>query len=606
MSMNELDVKQKIDGMFKEVQQHNPPERDSDFGTCSCCGKHVRYGNAVVEIERSVQQIDTNPSGNGLYVNVIDSDVLAIICFECGNKNYVPKRLRRQLSKLLELPPPQAVVVDYSNDIQQTPDPCDKCGCQIQPGNALVELGIMIAQVDWSEDYDNDLLTPIYAETLFQFCASCGNKMSTERLQTAIDEVLIRDAKSLADDTKTDEGHNDSDDYWDPDNYDDAEDDDEPAASPVLGYYSKQSIPGMDASFGDIPEAMQYVIDNVIAKGHNYFVDIRGGWEIEANEPSCIQIVPENKVFDNKKLALTIHIPFDQEDHYYTDELIRFMEFPLYKHFERYYYKGIPCFAFQCGTDIEKLNRIVRLLLVEVFRYTTSANIECNIFDQGPLKKTYSTSDAGADSVGTNQVSDVDTTVAAIITECDYCGANIHYGNTCVRFSRGIQQLLKPEPNGGFEKILIDEDVMGTVCASCSNMFQNLQEIRKQLGSFLELDEVRECPPPEGAVSPVRSTNDICNDCGKEIGLGNTELVIEKSVIQLPDRIAGAEKTLSGNELMTFCAWCAAGTHTRSFVREAVQEMIIEIGDTKSAYRKMREADPENRGNRGDDVAGAA
>ena len=82
--------------------------------------------------------------------------------------------------------------------------------------------------------------------------------------------------------------------------------------------------------------------------------------------------------------------------------------------------------------------------------------------------------------------------------------------------------------------------------------------------------------------------------------------MIEKSVIQLPDRIAGAEKTLSGNELMTFCAWCAAGTHTRSFVREAVQKMIIEIGDTESAYRKMREADPENRGNRGNDVAGAA
>lgn len=365
---------------------------DNRFETCSCCGKSIRYGNAFVAISRIVQQIDNNPDAEGLIASVIDSDSLADICFSCGNRNFVARRLRRQLSELLELLPPQPVVDDMGDEIQREPESCDRCGCQMLPGNTQVIIEIMAAQVDWSEADGDSPITPIFAEALFTFCAVCGNKMSTERLNETIRKVLV-----YADRPETDY-------YWDPENYDSEDDDDyddasesEPERTPVLTYYTKKAVTGLTVSFGNIPEAMKYVVDELIAKGHGYVADLRGGWEMEVDESSCMQVIPENSVFDNKKLGLTLHVPFDPK-YCTTDAFIRFMETTLYRHFERYTWKGIPCFAFRCGTDIEKLNRIAQLMLVEVFRYTTAANIECNIFDWGELNMSNNSASSPSDT----------------------------------------------------------------------------------------------------------------------------------------------------------------------------------------------------------------
>ncbi|NJD37461.1 MAG: hypothetical protein FIA89_03945 [Geobacter sp.] len=344
------------------------------FTQCSCCGSDIHFGNAIVQIERLVQQIDLNAEGTGLVIDVIDSSVLATICYECGNQNSISWRLRKSISPLLGLPLPDEIVIHPYRENNTEPDPCDCCGCEIKTGNAQVDLSLRIAQVDWSEEYDDDVQTTIYGDSLFTFCAACGNRMSEERLGDALRQVLIyRDVN----DSEEDDDDLD-DDSWD----DDSENSETP--EPVCGYYSKQIIPGLKASFGDIPEAISYVLNTLVAAGHGYIVDIRGGWEIEKNEPSCMQIVPENAVFDNHNLDLMIHIPFDPKADT-INELIRFTEFPLYRHFEHYTWKGIPCYAIRCGRDIDKLNRITRLLLVEVFRYTTAASIECNIFDEGLL-----------------------------------------------------------------------------------------------------------------------------------------------------------------------------------------------------------------------------
>ena len=340
------------------------------FRQCSCCGSDIHFGNAIVQIERIVQQIDLNAEGTGLVADVIDSSVLATICYKCGNQNSMRWRLRKQMSPLLDLPLPDEIVIHPYRENYAEPDPCDCCECEIKIGNAQVELSLRIAQVDWSEEYDEGIQTTIYGESLFTFCAACGNRMSEECLDEAVRQVLVyRDASDSNDD------NDDLDDFWDSADETSSPD----PQQPVLAYYSKQTIPGLNASFGDIPEAIKYVVDTLIAAGHDYIADIRGGWEIEKNEPSCIQVVSENRVFDNHKLDLMIHIPFDPKADT-VNELIRFTEFPLYRHFEHYTWKGIPCYAIRCGTDIDKLNRIARLLLVEVFRYTTAANIECNIF----------------------------------------------------------------------------------------------------------------------------------------------------------------------------------------------------------------------------------
>lgn len=345
------------------------------FTQCSCCGNNIRFGNAIVQIERLVQQIDLNADGTGLVVDVIDSSVLATICHECGNQNSMTWRLRKRIAPLLDIPLPDEVVIHPYRENYTEPDPCDCCGCQIKTGNAQVDLSLRIAQVDLSEEYDDGFQTTIYGESLFTFCAACGNRMSAELLDEAVRRALV-----YRDTSDSDAGDDDlNDDFVD----DDASEEPE-SPEPVRAFYSKQLIPGLTASFGDIPEAIKYLLDTLIAAGHGYIVDIRGGWEIEKNEPSCMQVVAESAVFDNHKLDMMIHIPFDPKADT-INELIRFTEFPLYRHFERYTWKEIPCYAIRCGRDIDKLNRIARLLLVEVFRYTTAANIECNVFDQGLL-----------------------------------------------------------------------------------------------------------------------------------------------------------------------------------------------------------------------------
>jgi len=158
---------------------------------CNCCGNDIRYGSAIVQITRTVEQIDKNPSGKGLIIDVIDDVELANICFECGNKNFAPRRLRRQLAESLEIPEPKQIIEYHDYEILQVPEPCACCGCTIHAGNAQIDVGIMIAQIDWSEDYDDTLITPIYAESLFTFCAACGNRMSEFRLRTAIKELLV-------------------------------------------------------------------------------------------------------------------------------------------------------------------------------------------------------------------------------------------------------------------------------------------------------------------------------------------------------------------------------------------------------------------------------
>lgn len=204
---------------FEELEEHSTDESDSDFFQyCACCGNELHYGNAYSEFARLVQQIDNNPDDDGLIATVIDSVPLTYICYSCSSINFNTHRLRRQLTELLDLPAPEPFVTEPSSDLAQTPDPCDRCGCQINPGNATVGLDIMIAQYDKPEGEDDGLITPIYTEELFTFCAACGNRMSEERLREAVDRVLIKVERTEGDENDdSDADADDEDKYADDD-----------------------------------------------------------------------------------------------------------------------------------------------------------------------------------------------------------------------------------------------------------------------------------------------------------------------------------------------------------------------------------------------------
>lgn len=133
-----------------------------------------------------------------------------------------------------------------------------------------------------------------------------------------------------------------------------------------------------------IREALRHTVDTLIADGHAYIIDVRGPREIFRKRSNCFQVVAETMVYRNREFGLTVHLPFDPS-HGVSDTLLRFMEWPLRHVFDRYMWQGIPCFALRLGQDVEAAERILRLLLTDVYGYTTGTAFQCRIHDQGPL-----------------------------------------------------------------------------------------------------------------------------------------------------------------------------------------------------------------------------
>jgi hypothetical protein len=54
--------------------------------TCDWCGKDIAYGNAMVTINRNIEQMDSTEEDPEGIVTVIDSKSLLELCAQCGNK----------------------------------------------------------------------------------------------------------------------------------------------------------------------------------------------------------------------------------------------------------------------------------------------------------------------------------------------------------------------------------------------------------------------------------------------------------------------------------------------------------------------------------------
>jgi hypothetical protein len=82
--------------------------------------------------------------------------------------------------------------------------------------------------------------------------------------------------------------------------------------------------------------------------------------------------------------GLTIHLPFDPTSGV-TEELLCFLEWPLRYFFDRYVWSGIPCFALRLGNDVATAERVIMLLLIDVYGYTTGTEFECELSDLGAI-----------------------------------------------------------------------------------------------------------------------------------------------------------------------------------------------------------------------------
>jgi hypothetical protein len=70
--------------------QHPPggsmKKEEEVYTTCDWCGKDVVYGNAMVTINRNIEQMDSTEEYPDGIVTVIQSDSLLELCAQIGNK----------------------------------------------------------------------------------------------------------------------------------------------------------------------------------------------------------------------------------------------------------------------------------------------------------------------------------------------------------------------------------------------------------------------------------------------------------------------------------------------------------------------------------------
>lgn len=56
------------------------------FDACDWCGKSICYGNALVTVNRNIEQVDEDDNPSGSVITVIQAEPLLTLCAECGNR----------------------------------------------------------------------------------------------------------------------------------------------------------------------------------------------------------------------------------------------------------------------------------------------------------------------------------------------------------------------------------------------------------------------------------------------------------------------------------------------------------------------------------------
>jgi hypothetical protein len=174
---------------------HKPEEKNMNgfervYTQCDICGRDIHYGNAVLEIQRNVEQHDYIEE-TGLRTGIIiDADPLLTSCASCGNSLSNSKKLRQLLEAKLELSAPDTNEDTAQQTEADLPESCNCCGKELKIGKARVSLVKLIGQMDWSDQRSDGELFVIDGEDVLSFCPDCGNKMSSYRLQQALKRIL--------------------------------------------------------------------------------------------------------------------------------------------------------------------------------------------------------------------------------------------------------------------------------------------------------------------------------------------------------------------------------------------------------------------------------
>ena len=103
---------------------------------------------------------------------------------------------------------------------------------------------------------------------------------------------------------------------------------------------------------------------------------------------ATVQVVALGMVQKNETLGLTLHLPYDTVSGQ-LEQLERFVELELAVDFQRQDFSGIPCYLATFGTDIDKADRVILQLMVQLYGYSPAARYFCEVYDEGSISKRF-------------------------------------------------------------------------------------------------------------------------------------------------------------------------------------------------------------------------
>lgn len=137
-------------------------------------------------------------------------------------------------------------------------------------------------------------------------------------------------------------------------------------------------------TFCSIREALQYAVENLCHQKHSFIIDIAGPAEVATGCACILQIVDEDRVFQNESFGLALYLAFDKSIGEFGP-LTRFKQLAQSKLFSDVSYDPeIECFAIAFGTDVPTALWMTSLISVGVYEYTIDDEFQATVYDETP------------------------------------------------------------------------------------------------------------------------------------------------------------------------------------------------------------------------------
>jgi hypothetical protein len=136
-------------------------------------------------------------------------------------------------------------------------------------------------------------------------------------------------------------------------------------------------------SFELMRNAFEFAIDKLAVRSRSYLIDIATEVDEFTNHACTIQVVDQNRLFDDGEFGLTLYLAFDLTSKG-EKPLTRFLCFPgVEKFVDVSYEPEIKCFAMCFGEDIPKAMNVISKVLVFVYECTLDDSLVCVVYDDG-------------------------------------------------------------------------------------------------------------------------------------------------------------------------------------------------------------------------------